>query len=143
MSSHLNQFIVVIVQDIRTWTASSGACSCSGSCSGSCCGFVCPGAHLQLAIARARVVVNIASCDAWFKFVGSGPESLLCLVIGGNVAIAMLRPHALTARGHSSRLRLPAAAALIQAYQVYGAIQLNARKATYRTDLQELWNLIY
>lgn len=48
----------------------------------------------------------------------------------------MLRPHALTARGHCARLRFPAAAALVQAYQVYGPIELNARETSGRTDLQ-------
>lgn len=121
MSFHLYQFIVLVVQEIFTSIASSGADPCFYS------GFGFPGAQRQLAIARARLVVNIASCVVCFKYADRSPESFLCLVIGGNVAIAMLRPHALTARGHSSRLRLPAAAALIEAYQVYGAIQLNAR----------------
>lgn len=48
----------------------------------------------------------------------------------------MLRPHAFTARGHGTRFRFPAAAALVQAYQVYGPIELNARETSGRTDLR-------
>lgn len=126
---NLIQFIVIIVQHIRA----PAACSSNTRLG-------CAGAQRQLAIAHAGCIINVAACNACLKIVQTGPETLLCLVIGGNVAIAMLRPHALTARGHCACLRLPAAAALVQAYQMYGAIELNARETSSRADLWECHN---
>lgn len=61
-------------------------------------------------------------------------------MIRGNVAVTVLRPHALAARGNCARLRFPAATALVQTYQVYGPIELNAREARGRTDLEGMNN---
>lgn len=62
-------------------------------------------------------------------------------MIRGNVTVTVLRPHALAARGNCARLRFPAATALVQTYQVYGPIELNARESCGRTDLQGMRGL--
>lgn len=65
---------------------------------------------------------------------GTAPP-LLRLMVGGYVPVTVLWPHTLAARGHGPRLGFPAAGGVVQPNQVDGAVELDAREARRRADL--------
>jgi len=87
----------------------------------------------QLPIAHSRLVIHIDG--GMGSQPGHAAPPLLRLVVEGYVAVAVLRPHALTAGGHGPRLRFPAAGGVVQPNQVDGAVELDAREARRRADL--------